>query len=71
VIKRSLQHGKADPDAAGRHGECGRECGRVDIGTVAVEMVLNEEDGIHALLLGQPGFLDRFVNDPSVRRGVS
>jgi hypothetical protein len=34
---------------------------------IAVEVVLDEAHGIHALVLGEPRFMDRLVDYPIIR----
>ena len=71
VIKRSLEHREADLDATGCHRECRGESRRVDVDTVAVEMMFREKDGVHAFGLSQPGLGDRLVDDLGIRRRIA
>ena len=71
VVERGLQDGEADLDALGGHGQGGGEGGRIDVDAVAVEMVLREEGGIHAELLGELGLGDRLMNGGVVGAGVA
>jgi hypothetical protein len=44
---------------------------RIDVNAIAVEVVLDEEHGVHALVLGELGFTNGLVNDLSVRQRIS
>lgn len=47
MVERCLQDGEADLDPARRHRQRGSECRGIDVNTIAVEVVLDEEHGIH------------------------
>ena len=71
VVERGLQDGEADFDPGGGHGEGGGEGGGVDVNAVAVEVVLGEEDGVHAQFFGKLCLGDGLVDGLGVKAGVA
>ena len=71
--QRHLDHGKADADALGAHGERGGERNGVRVDALAREVVLGEPDPVKARRLGKRGLLELLEDRARVvlrRRGV-
>ena len=70
-MKYVIRDCEADLDAGRHHRQCRGKCRRVDIDAIAVEVVLGEEHGVHALFLGQLSFTNGFDDDLTVERGIA
>src|SRR5437870_3825063 len=71
MMQRDLRHREPDPDPAGACSDGGRERYRVDIGTVAVEVVLGQPDRIQAEPVRRLRLLERFPDDLAVPLGLA
>ena len=70
MIERRLENREADLDPRGHRAQRGGERRRIDVGGVAIEMMLGEEQGVDADLLGQHGLLQRLLDRATVIRRI-
>jgi len=66
MMQRDLRHGEANPDLSGACGDRGRERHTVDVGTVAVEVVLGQPDRIEAEPVRRLRLIERLPDDGTI-----
>jgi len=71
VVQRGLRHREADADPPGRHRQGGGEGDRIDVGAVAVEMVLGEPDCVEAERVGEARLRQRLLDHHPIARRIA